>query len=120
MGLDSATAQGADQGILTESGGTISIFTHNSVVVGTSRIFTLRGGDEMIWSSEGDIAAGASSKTVASAPPTRVLIDPQSGDVKTDLAGLATGGGIGVLATVAGVAPGQRGPHRTEGNDRCR
>jgi filamentous hemagglutinin len=106
VGLDSATAQGADQGILTESGGTISIFTHNSVVVGTSRIFTLRGGDEMIWSSIGDIAAGASSKTVASAPPTRVLIDPQSGDVKTDLAGLATGGGIGVLATVAGVAPG--------------
>jgi filamentous hemagglutinin len=106
VGLDSATAQGADQGILTESGGTISIFTHNSVVVGTSRIFTLRGGDEMIWSSVGDIAAGASSKTVASAPPTRVLIDPQSGDVKTDLAGLATGGGIGVLATVAGVAPG--------------
>ena len=41
-----------------------------------------------------------------SAPPTRVLIDPQSGDVKTDLAGLATGGGIGVLATVAGVLPG--------------
>lgn len=106
VGLDAATAQGADQGILTESGGTISIFTHQSVVVGTSRIFTLRGGDEMIWSSTGDIAAGASSKTVASAPPTRVLIDPQSGDVKTDLAGLATGGGIGVLATVAGVAPG--------------
>ncbi|MEI8340360.1 MAG: filamentous hemagglutinin family protein, partial [Verrucomicrobiota bacterium] len=46
------------------------------------------------------------SKTVQSAPPTRVLVDPQSADVKTDLAGLATGGGIGVLATVAGVSPG--------------
>lgn len=33
------------------------------------------------------------------------MIDPQSGDVKTDLAGLATGGGIGVLETVAGVPP---------------
>jgi hypothetical protein len=43
---------------------------------------------------------------VASAPPTRVLIDPQSADLKTDLAGLATGGGIGVLATVEGVKPG--------------
>lgn len=105
VGLDAGT-QSADQGILTESGGAISIFTRNSVAVGTSRIFTLRGGDEMLYSSEGDIAAGASSKTIASAPPTRVLIDPQSGDVKTDLAGLATGGGIGVLATVAGVAPG--------------
>ncbi len=96
----------ADQGILTEDGGNITIFTNNSVAVGTSRIFTLRGGNEIIFSTVGDIAAGASSKTVQSAPPTRVLIDPQSGDVKTDLAGLATGGGIGVLDTVTGVLPG--------------
>jgi filamentous hemagglutinin family protein len=106
VGFDIAGNQPVDQGILTEAGGKISIFTHNSVVVGTSRIFTLRGGDEVIWSSVGDIAAGASSKTVQSAPPTRVLIDPQSADVKTDLAGLATGGGIGVLATVGGTPPG--------------
>ena len=105
VGFNSAEPQ-ADQGILTEHGGNISIFTNDSVAVGTSRIFTLRGGNEIIWSTVGDIAAGASSKTVQSAPPTRVLIDPQSGDVKTDLAGLATGGGIGVLDTVAGVAPG--------------
>jgi filamentous hemagglutinin len=98
-------ANALDQGILTEHGGNISIFTHNSVNVGTSRIFTLRGGNEIIWSSVGDIAAGASSKTVKSAPPTRVLVDPQSADVQTDLAGLATGGGIGVLETVAGVPP---------------
>ena len=105
VGLDVA-GQSADQGILTEHGGDIAIFTANGVNVGTSRIFTLRGGNEIIWASTGNIAAGASSKTVQSAPPTRVLIDPQSGDVKTDLAGLATGGGIGVLATVAGVPPG--------------
>lgn len=92
-------------GIITEAGGSINIFANNSVDIGISRIFTLRGGDIMIWSSTGDIAAGTSSKTVQSAPPTRVLIDPQSANVVTDLAGLATGGGIGVLATVAGVAP---------------
>lgn len=96
----------APPGIITESGGNISIVTQNNVDIGISRIFTLRGGNEIIWSSAGNIAAGSSSKTVQSAPPTRVVIDPQSGDVKTDLAGLATGGGIGVLATVAGVAPG--------------
>ncbi|HVU24583.1 MAG TPA: filamentous hemagglutinin family protein [Opitutus sp.] len=106
VGFDVAGGQAVDQGILTESGGNISIFTHDNVTVGVSRIFTLRGGNEIIWSSAGNIAAGASSKTVQSAPPTRVLVDPQSGDVKTDLAGLATGGGIGVLATVAGVPPG--------------
>ncbi len=93
-------------GIITQSGGNISIFTHGNVDLGISRIFTLRGGNEIIWSSTGNIAAGSSAKTVQSAPPTRVLIDPQSGNIQTDLAGLATGGGIGVLATVTGVAPG--------------
>jgi hypothetical protein len=93
-------------GIVTQDGGNISIFANGDVNVGTSRIFTLRGGNEIIWSSTGDIDAGASSKTVQSAPPTRVLVDPQSGNVQTDLAGLATGGGIGVLATVTGVPPG--------------
>ena len=93
-------------GIITEAGGSINAFTDGNVNLGVSRIFTLRGGDIMIWSTHGNIAAGASSKTVQSAPPTRVLIDPSSGDVTTDLAGLATGGGIGVLATVAGIPPG--------------
>jgi filamentous hemagglutinin len=93
-------------GIITEGGGSINILTRDDVDIGISRIFTLRGGNQVIWSSQGNIAAGSSSKTVQSAPPTRVIIDPQSGDVQTDLAGLATGGGIGVLATVEGVAPG--------------
>jgi hypothetical protein len=93
-------------GIVTESGGDISVFTHKSVDIGIGRIFTLKGGDVSIWSSKGDIAAGSSSRTVSAAPPTRVVVDPQSAEVATDLAGLATGGGIGVLATVKGVAPG--------------
>jgi len=93
-------------GVVTESGGNINIFTEGDVNIGIGRIFTLRGGNIIIWSSTGDIAAGTSSKTVQSAPPTRVLIDPQSGYLETDLAGLATGGGIGVLATVAGLEPG--------------
>ena len=96
----------APPGIITEAGGGISIFANDDISIGIARIFTLRGGDITIWSSIGDIAAGSSAKTVQSAPPTRVLIDPQSASVATDLAGLATGGGIGVLATVAGVRPG--------------
>jgi hypothetical protein len=105
VGLPVAGTQAADQGILTAHGGNINIFTNGNVNVGTSRIFTLRGGNEIIWSTTGNIAAGSSSKTIQAAPPTRVLVDPQSGDVQTDLAGLATGGGIGVLETVTGVAP---------------
>ena len=93
-------------GIVTEFGGPISVFTDGSVDIGQARIFTLRGGDIVMWSSTGDIAAGNAPRTVATAPPTRVLIDATSANVQTDLGGLATGGGIGVLAAVVGVPPG--------------
>ncbi len=108
-GLALASNSDADKappGIVTESGGNISIYTDQNVDIGDLRIFTLRGGNIVIWSDKGDIAAGSSSKSIASAPPTRVVFDVQSAAVETDLAGLATGGGIGVLATVKGVKPG--------------
>ncbi len=93
-------------GIVTEFGGPVSIFTKGDVEIGQARIFTLRGGDLLIWSSEGNIAAGTAPKTVVTAPPTRVVIDAYTADVKTDLGGLATGGGIGVLAAVKNVQAG--------------
>ncbi len=93
-------------GIVTEYGGAVSILTDGNVNIGQARIFTLRGGDLTIWSSNGDIAAGNAPKTVVTAPPTRVLIDATSADIQTDLGGLATGGGIGVLAAVENVEPG--------------
>lgn len=93
-------------GIVTEFGGAISIFTDTGVDIGQARIFTLRGGDILMWSTTGDIAAGTAPKTVVTAPPTRVVIDSTSADVQTDLGGLATGGGIGVLASVEGVMAG--------------
>ncbi len=94
-------------GIVTEYGGEVSILTDGNVDIGQARIFTLRGGDLTIWSSHGDIAAGKASRTVVTAPPTRVLIDVNSADVVTDLGGLATGGGIGVLAAVEEVEEGE-------------
>jgi hypothetical protein len=93
-------------GIVTEYGGEVSMLTGGNIDIGRARIFTLRGGDLTIWSSRGDIAAGTAAKTVVTAPPTRVLIDAISAEIETDLGGLATGGGIGVLASVAGVEPG--------------
>jgi len=87
----------APPGVVTESGGDLSILTQAGVDIGRARIFTLRGGDITIWASTGDIAAGSAPKTVVTAPPTRVLVDTTSGEVITDLGGLATGGGIGTL-----------------------
>ena len=93
-------------GVVTEYGGSVSTFTDGNVDIGQARIFTLRGGDITMWSSNGNIAAGSSPRTVVTAPPTRVLIDISSADIQTDLGGLATGGGIGVLAAVEGVKAG--------------
>lgn len=93
-------------GIVTEFGGPVNILVKDDLSIGQARIFTLRGGDVTIWSSDGDIAAGSAPKTVVTAPPTRVSIDTTSADVQADLGGLATGGGIGVLAAVSGVEPG--------------
>lgn len=93
-------------GIVTEFGGEVRILADEDVEIGQARIFTLRGGDLTIWSTTGDIDAGKAPKTVVTAPPTRVIIDSTSADVETDLGGLATGGGIGVLAAVEGVEEG--------------
>lgn len=95
----------APPGIVTEAGGTLSIFTDGNVEIGRARIFSLRGGDITIWSSTGDIAAGSAPKTVVTAPPTRVVVDATSAEVLTDLGGLATGGGIGSLQLRATDAP---------------
>jgi filamentous hemagglutinin len=93
-------------GVVTEYGGPISTLTQGDVDLGQARVFTLRGGDIVMWSSEGNIAAGTSPRTVVTAPPTRVVFDSTSASVQTDLGGLATGGGIGVLAAVEGIKPG--------------
>ena len=106
VGFDLGSKQPLDQGILTLGGGNISIFTKGNVTVGTSRIFTFKGGNEIIWSTSGIFAAGGASKTLQSAPPARYLIDPETGSSILDLAGLATGGGIGVLQTLKDVPAG--------------
>ena len=69
-------------------------------------VFVDLSGFTKYTANHGDIAAGNAPKTVVTAPPTRVLIDATSADIQTDLGGLATGGGIGVLAAVEGVEPG--------------
>ena len=79
MGFDTTITQPLDQGITTLESGNINIFANGNVTVGSSRIFTFRGGNEIVWSSTGNIAAGNASKTEVSAPPARYLINPQTG-----------------------------------------
>ncbi len=90
--------------MITQDGGDINIFSKSSVTVNNSRILTTKGGNVMIWSSYGDIAAGKGAKT---------SISPQFYDYSLGNwlhmdrvpAGLPTGAGIGTLATQPGVPP---------------
>ncbi len=57
-------AKTADKlGIVAQQTGDINAFVKDDFTVNTSRVFTLGGGDILIWSSEGNIDAGKGAKS---------------------------------------------------------
>jgi hypothetical protein len=67
-------------------------------LVNSSRVFTLQGGDIVLWSSEGNIDAGKGAKTALAVPPP--IITPNAdGTTSVEYQGAATGSGIRVLLT---------------------
>ncbi|QNQ08560.1 filamentous haemagglutinin family protein [Sphingomonas alpina] len=91
-------------GIVTTDGGAINLFAHNSVTLNESRTLTTKGGNIMIWSSYGDIAAGKGAKTSIS-PQFYNYTLSQWAAMEREPAGLPTGAGIGTLATQQGSPP---------------
>jgi filamentous hemagglutinin family protein len=90
-----------DSGIVTRRGGDVRIMTNENIDLFTSRVFTLQGGDILMWTSNGDITAGAGAKTsVRQAPLTYALSN--DGFTTVDVFGLQTGAGIGVLDALDG------------------
>ncbi len=86
-------------GIVAEGAGNVDIYTTGDVNVNSSRIFTLGGGNILIWSTLGNIDAGNGSKSSLSVPPPVVLINPD-GTISLDFAGsLASGSGIRTIQT---------------------
>ncbi|WP_170292283.1 filamentous haemagglutinin family protein [Xanthomonas maliensis] len=90
----------AQQGILAVGHGDIGIFTDASVLLAQSRIFTQRGGDLTIWSSNGDINAGKGSKTSAERARARYLCDNDQ-FCMFDASGQVSGAGIATLQLTA-------------------
>jgi hypothetical protein len=83
-------------GVVTRRGGDIRMMADQNIDLFTSRVFTLQGGDITMWTSNGDITAGAGAKTSVFQVPLRYLMT-RNGLVQVDAFGLATGAGIGVL-----------------------
>jgi filamentous hemagglutinin len=92
-------------GIVAEGAGNVDIYSRGDVNVNASRIFTLGGGNILIWSDEGSIDAGRGAKSAVSAPPPSVLIN-SDGTVTLDFTGAAAGSGIRTIQTNASVPPG--------------
>ncbi|PPU67276.1 hypothetical protein XpiCFBP4643_15905 [Xanthomonas pisi] len=86
----------AQQGILAVGQGEIGLFTDADVLLAQSRIFTQRGGNLTVWSSNGDINAGKGSKTSAERARARYLCD-QDQFCMLDASGQVSGAGIATL-----------------------
>lgn len=95
----------AQLGVITIDGGSIRAYSRGDFLVNASRVFTLGGGDILIWSSEGNIDAGKGAKTAASTPPPQLKVD-RDGKFTLDITQSIQGSGIGVLLAKEGVVPG--------------
>ena len=93
-------------GVVTVDGGSVNAFVNNDFQVNQSRVFTLQGGDIMMWSSHGNLDAGKGSKSVSSTPPPILVVDPQTGTFSFDVTQSVAGSGIRVLLANSNVVPG--------------
>lgn len=80
-------------GIVAQTQGQINAFVKDDFNVNTSRVFTLSGGDVLIWSSEGDIDAGKGAKTALSVTPIQPFFD-KDGVLQTPPPKITNGSGI--------------------------
>jgi hypothetical protein len=100
-----AARPASELGIVAQQAGDVDIMSQGDVLVSTSRIFTLGGGDIAIWSSRGNIDAGKGAKSSLSAPPPTLSFDA-AGNVNIELGAAVSGSGIRTITTDNGVKAG--------------
>ncbi len=81
------------EGVLTLRGGAIRSFTDGNFQLNQSRLFTQRGGDITLWSSNADLNAGQGPKSASNFPPVKLRFNP-NGFSEVDSAGSVSGAGI--------------------------
>jgi len=82
-----------DLGIVVQQAGNLNGFAESDISVNQSRVFTMLGGDILLWSSLGNIDAGKGAKGAISAPPPITTID-QDGNAKIVFPAVVSGSGI--------------------------
>jgi hypothetical protein len=94
----------SDLGIFTFGGGDIFGVVRDNFDVYRSRVFTIAGGDILLWSSQQNIDAGRGPNDVTVAPPPTLVVNPLTGTESLDLTGSVSGSGIGALKTLVNQA----------------
>lgn len=92
------------EGILTLRGGEVRGFTDGNFVLNQSRLFTQRGGDITLWSSNGDLNAGQGPKSSSNFPPVALRFNP-NGFSEVDSAGSVSGAGIAAFRPSLDISP---------------
>ncbi len=80
-------------GLVVQQTGNLSTVVSGDFNVNESRVFTLSGGDIVVWSSEGSIDAGKGAKSAISAPPPISMVD-ERGNIITIFPPIVSGSGI--------------------------
>ncbi|WP_445489680.1 filamentous haemagglutinin family protein [Rhodopseudomonas sp. RCAM05734] len=91
------------EGVLTQRGGSINTFTDGDFLLNQSRLFTVKGGDITMWSSNADLNAGQGAKTTPNFPPVQIRIG-ENLYAEPDQAGSTSGAGIAALPPDVGTA----------------
>jgi hypothetical protein len=86
----------SDLGIVTAARGGIRGYVLKDFLVNQSRVFTLQGGDILLWATRGDIDAGRGARVASATPPPRLRVTA-SGQVVLDLTQSVAGSGIAAL-----------------------
>ncbi|HTY48690.1 MAG TPA: filamentous hemagglutinin family protein [Steroidobacteraceae bacterium] len=102
----SAPKQPYQLGIVAQGSGNVDIYSLGDVNVNSSRIFTLGGGNILIWSQLGSIDAGNGAKTSLSLPPPVITINPSTGLPQVTFDAAVAGSGIRTIQSAPDVPAG--------------
>jgi len=92
-------------GIVVQREGDVRAFVESDFLVNSSRVFSLDGGDILIWSSDADIDAGRGARSAIAIPPPTISFDAD-GNVVVEFPPSISGSGIRTAVTTEGREPG--------------
>ncbi|TPQ25994.1 filamentous haemagglutinin family protein [Methylomonas koyamae] len=95
----------SELGIVVQRQGNVNVMVDGDFMVNTSRVFSLDGGDIMVWSSNGNIDAGRGAKSAIAAPPPVISFDDK-GNMKIEFPPVVSGSGIRTAASSEGMEAG--------------